>query len=66
MTTDLWMLAWSAALCLVIPYPGVTVLLQMPGGWAWGVGNRDTPFAVPPGVWIATSSVKIAGAVGNS
>jgi uncharacterized MAPEG superfamily protein len=50
MTTDLWMLAWSAVLCLVTPYPGVTVLLQMPGGPAWGFGNRDTTFAVP--TWI--------------
>jgi uncharacterized MAPEG superfamily protein len=50
MTTDLWMLVWSAVLCLVIPYPGVTVLLGLPGGWAWGVGNRDASFAVP--AWI--------------
>lgn len=50
MTTDLWMLAWSAVLCLVIPYAGITVLLTLPGGWAWGVGNRDGAFAVP--AWI--------------
>ncbi len=50
MTTDLWMLVWSAVLCLVIPYPGVAVLLQLPGGWTWGVGNRDTTFTVP--AWI--------------
>jgi uncharacterized MAPEG superfamily protein len=50
MTTDLWMLVWSAVLCLVIPYPGVTVLLGLPGGWAWGVGNRDASFTVP--AWI--------------
>jgi uncharacterized MAPEG superfamily protein len=47
MTTDLWMLVWSAVLCLVIPYPAVVVLLQMPGGPAWGFGNRDSSFAVP-------------------
>ena len=63
MTTDLWMLAWSAALCLVIPYPGVTVLLQMPGGWAWGVGNRDTPFAVPP--WLERTRRAHANMVEN-
>jgi uncharacterized MAPEG superfamily protein len=51
MTTDLSMLVWSAVLCLVIPYPGVVVLLQMPGGRAWGFGNRDTSFDVPP--WLA-------------
>lgn len=50
MTTDLWMLVWSAVLCLVIPYPGVMVLLQMPGGPAWGFGNRDASFTVP--AWI--------------
>jgi uncharacterized MAPEG superfamily protein len=47
MTTDLWMLVWSAVLCLVTPYAGVTVLLSMPGGPAWGFGNRDSDFAVP-------------------
>ena len=50
MTTDLWMLVWSAVLCLVTPYAGVTVLLSMPGGAAWGFGNRDADFAVP--AWI--------------
>ncbi len=50
MTTDLWMLVWSAVLCTVIPYPGVTILLQMPGGPAWGFGNRDKAFTVP--AWI--------------
>lgn len=50
MTTDLWMLTWSAVLCMVIPYPGVTVLLQMPGGPKWGFGNRDYEFTVP--AWI--------------
>lgn len=50
MTTDLWMLVWSAVLCLVTPYAGVTVLLSMPGGPAWGFGNRDYDFAVP--AWI--------------
>jgi uncharacterized MAPEG superfamily protein len=63
MTTDLWMLVWSAVLCLVIPYPGVTVLLQMPGGWAWGVGNRDTPFAVPP--WLERTRRAHANMVEN-
>jgi uncharacterized MAPEG superfamily protein len=63
MTTDLWVLAWSAVLCLVIPYPGVTVLLQMPGGWAWGVGNRDTPFAVPP--WLERTRRAHANMVEN-
>ncbi len=63
MTTDLTMLAWSAVLCLVIPYPGVTVLLQMPGGWSWGVGNRDTPFAVAP--WLERTRRAHANMVEN-
>lgn len=63
MTTDLWMLVWSAVLCLVIPYPGITVLLQMPGGWTWGVGNRDTPFAVP--AWIERTRRAHANMVEN-
>jgi uncharacterized MAPEG superfamily protein len=51
MTTDLWMLVWSAVLCLVTPYPGVTALLtRVPGGPAWGFGNRDTTIEVP--AWI--------------
>src|SRR6185436_7764047 len=50
MTTDLWMLVWSAGLCVSIPVPGVTVLLTMAGGPAWGFGNRDYPFTVAP--WI--------------
>lgn len=51
MTTDLWMLVYSALLCLSIPLLGVTKLLTMPGGAAWGFGNRDTPFAVPD--WVS-------------
>jgi uncharacterized MAPEG superfamily protein len=50
MTTDLWMLVWSAVLSVSSPVPGVTVLLTMAGGPAWGFGNRDTHFAVAP--WI--------------
>ena len=63
MTTDLWMLVWSAVLCLVIPYPGVAVLLQLPGGWAWGVGNRDATFVVP--AWIERTRRAHANMVEN-
>jgi len=63
MTTDLWMLVWSAVLCLVIPYPGVTVLLQLPGGWAWGIGNRDSTFTVP--AWIERTRRAHANMVEN-
>ena len=63
MTTDLWMLVWSAVLCLVTPYPGVTVLLSMPGGSAWGFGNRDYDFTVAP--WILRARRAHANMVEN-
>jgi len=50
MTTDLWMLVYSAILCISIPLVSVTGLLLRPGGPAWGFGNRDTSFPVP--AWI--------------
>lgn len=50
MTTDLWMLVWSALLCVSIPLVSVSGLLLMSGGPAWGFGNRDEPFPVPK--WI--------------
>lgn len=50
MTTDLWMLTYSVILCLLTPYIGIAGLALMPGGLAWGFGNRDTSFQVP--AWI--------------
>lgn len=47
MTTDLWMLALSAALCLLIPFVHLTASAMAEGGMAWGFGNRDTPFPLP-------------------
>ncbi len=47
MTVDLWMLVYSGLLCALIPNVGVFGLSRLPGGLAWGFGNRDTPFAVP-------------------
>lgn len=63
MTTDLWMLVWSAVLCLAIPYPGIIVLLQMPGGFTWGVGNREAEFTVP--AWIERTRRAHANMVEN-
>ena len=63
MTTDLWMLTWSALLCAVMPYPGIVGLMQMPGGTAWGVGNRDTPLAVAP--WVERTRRAHANMVEN-
>ena len=50
MTTELMMLALSAILCLVLPNVGVMGLTSVSGGFAWGLGNRDTPFVGQP-VW---------------
>ena len=50
MTTDLTMLVLSAMLCLLLP--GIYGLGRglVPGGNAWALGNRDTPFELPP--WV--------------
>ena len=50
MTTDLWMLVWSAVLCLLLPVTYLTGRMMTTGGLAWGLGNRDGTFAVPP--WV--------------
>jgi uncharacterized MAPEG superfamily protein len=44
MTTDLWMLVWSAVLCLALTMPYLTARLTTRGGLAWGLGNRDREF----------------------
>jgi uncharacterized MAPEG superfamily protein len=51
MTTDLWMLVWTTVLCVFMPMIYVGGELQAPGGIAWGLGNRDTLFELPP--WAA-------------
>ena len=49
MTTELTMLAWSAVLCLLLPNVAISSLSSLPGGLAWGLGNRDKPFTGLPG-----------------
>ena len=51
MTTDLLMLVLTALLCVSIPMVYVFGEMQTPGGMEWGLGNRDTPFELPP--WAA-------------
>lgn len=63
MTTDLWMLVFSAVFCLMIPYFGIVALMTMPGGPAWGFGNRDTSFEVP--AWIERTRRAHANTVEN-
>ena len=43
MTTELTMLTLSAVLCLLLPNVAVASLRGLEGGFAWGLGNRDTP-----------------------
>lgn len=50
MTTDLTMLVYSAALCILTPSIGIVGLSLQPGGFAWGIGNREQPFPVP--AWV--------------
>ena len=63
MTTDLMMLTWSALLCLVVPNLSVTGLTSTPGGFVWGLGNRDQPFEVP--AWVGRARRAHANLVEN-
>lgn len=47
MTTDLWMLVWSAMLGYSLPYFYAVGQVRQPGGAAWRFGNREQPFAAP-------------------
>jgi len=46
MTTDLTMLVWTALLCLSLPVTYLVGRSQVPGGLAWGFGNRGTDLSV--------------------
>jgi uncharacterized MAPEG superfamily protein len=49
MTTDLWMLVWTAILALVLPFTYLAgLMVQAPGGAAWSLGNRSEPLAGTP------------------
>ena len=63
MTTELWMLVWTALLCLLIPTVYVVGLAQVPGGLAWGLGNRDTALEFP--LWVARARRAHANLVEN-
>jgi uncharacterized MAPEG superfamily protein len=47
MTTDLWMLVWTAVLCVLMPFVYLPSRFTTPGGLAWGFGNREEPFRFP-------------------
>jgi uncharacterized MAPEG superfamily protein len=63
MTTELMMLTWSAILCLVVPNLSVAGLTSTPGGFVWGLGNRDQPFEVP--AWVGRARRAHANLVEN-
>jgi uncharacterized MAPEG superfamily protein len=48
MTTDLWMLVWTALLALALPFIYLAGLTQAPGGALWSLGNRSEPLAGIP------------------
>jgi len=47
MTTDLWMLVWTAVLCALMPFVYLPSRLTTPGGLTWGFGNREERFRFP-------------------
>jgi uncharacterized MAPEG superfamily protein len=47
MTTDLWMLVWTAILALLMPTTYGYGRLSAAGGSAWAFGNRDGALPVP-------------------
>ena len=53
MTTDLWMLVWSAALTLAIPNIYIAGYAPLKGALAWGMGNRDDSYEMP--AWVNRS-----------
>ena len=63
MTTDLWMLVWSALLCLAIPNIAVVGVARVAGGMAWGFGNRDTTIELP--AWVGRARRAHANLVEN-
>ena len=63
MTTDLWMLVWSALLCLLLPTVYLFGRSSRPGGLEWGFGNRDVPLDVAP--WVRRAERAHANLVEN-
>jgi uncharacterized MAPEG superfamily protein len=64
MTTELTLLVWSAVLCLALPNVAVLGLRNVPGGMAWGLGNRGKPLAGEP-EWLGRARRAHANLVEN-
>lgn len=64
MTTDLWMLTWTALLCLVGPLVYLPSRATTPGGLAWGLGNREGARPAFP-AWAARAERAHANLVEN-
>jgi len=47
MTTDLWMLVYTALLSIFFFFAYLPGRASVPGGLVWAFGNRDAPLAVP-------------------
>jgi uncharacterized MAPEG superfamily protein len=62
-TTDLWLLVCSAVLCLAMPWVAVLGVLGASGGFAWGLGNRDSSIELP--AWTARARRAHANLVEN-
>lgn len=63
MTTDLWMLVWSAILGLLFFNTYAPALFAIPGGLQWGFANRDQALELPP--WAARAKRAHANLVEN-
>jgi uncharacterized MAPEG superfamily protein len=50
MTTDLWMLTWTAVMSFVFPFIYQPGRWMVPGGVAWAFSNRDEP--ITPAPWV--------------
>ena len=57
------MLVWSALLSLLMPTVYLAGRSSVPGGLAWGFGNRDVP--LPVGAWVRRAERAHANLVEN-
>lgn len=56
MTTDLWMLTWTAVMSFIFPFIYQPGRWMVPGGVVWAFSNRAEPIEVAPWVGRAVRS----------